>query len=237
MRQHQTGFTLVELLIALALTSIIMLLLFSGLRLGSRAWDSVDQVTEQVNELRVARQFIERTLRQTREITVNLEGQRHTVFAGDQTRLELVAPLSDQVGIPGLYVLRFELEATTGDHQRLVMTRWLLHPDVLNGSGDYPAWEPLLDRFGSAPSGDGLDQEIAAGAYGRTVLLPEVGTFELGYFGESPRVGQQLEPEWLETWDNQSLPQQVLLYLTTPQQDWPATQVTLPGAPPMMSFY
>ncbi|NEX17237.1 MAG: general secretion pathway protein GspJ, partial [Halochromatium sp.] len=35
------GFTLVELLIALSLIGIITLLLFSGLRLGSRSWEAV----------------------------------------------------------------------------------------------------------------------------------------------------------------------------------------------------
>jgi len=61
------GFTLVELLIALVLIAIISVLMFSGLRLGSRAWEGVETVSDRVSDLRVARNFIERTLRQAQQ--------------------------------------------------------------------------------------------------------------------------------------------------------------------------
>ena len=48
------GFTLIELIIALALIALITLLLFSGLRLGARAWDGVDALSERHAELRTA---------------------------------------------------------------------------------------------------------------------------------------------------------------------------------------
>ena len=59
-RRH--GFTLIELLIALAMISLITLLLFSGLRLGSRTWESIDAAAEQIGELRLAHGFLTRTL-------------------------------------------------------------------------------------------------------------------------------------------------------------------------------
>jgi len=56
------GFTLVELLIALSLIGLITLLLFSGLRLGTRAWEGVETTADRTAELRVARNFLERAL-------------------------------------------------------------------------------------------------------------------------------------------------------------------------------
>jgi len=219
------GFTLVELLIALVLLAIILFLLFSGLRLGSRAWEGVDTVSERVSDLRVARNFIERMLRQTRPVALMVDGAAMPVFAGEPNRIELVAPLSEHVGIPGLYVLRLGLE-DAGDGQRLVLERWLLHPEVLDGGDDWPEWEPMVEDSGIGDDSSPFDRDTAAGAYGRTVLLPRVDRFELAYFGTAEGAA---EPEWREEWlDQPRLPVRVRLDLTTPVQSWPAGLVSLP---------
>lgn len=221
------GFTLVELLIALVILTVITVLLFSGLRLGSRAWDGVETVSDRTSELRIARSFIERSLRQAREMTLRFEGQPVLVFAGESDRLEFVAPLSANLGIPGLYILRLMLEEGGDGVQRLVVTRWLVHPDVLNGETDAPAWEPLMASTGFGSDGDDFDQNLAAGAHGRTLLLPEVGRFSVSYFGLAQ--GEQY-PEWYDEWvDQRRLPYLVRLDLTSPDQSWPAAVIRLPG--------
>lgn len=221
------GFTLVELLIALVLVATMTVLLFSGLRLGSRAWEAVETVSERVSDLRVARNFIDRMLLQARDVAVVVDGVELPVFAGEPQRLELVAPLSEHVGIPGLYVLRLALE-DAGEHPRLVLTRWLLHPEVLEGGDDYPAWEPMIDSVGGPADAGPLDRDVAAGVYGRTVLLPAVERFELAYFGIAE--GEQ-QGDWFEDWlEQRRLPQQVRMELTTPEQSWPAAVRPLPGA-------
>jgi general secretion pathway protein J len=220
------GFTLVELLIALVLIAIITTLMFSGLRLGSRAWEGVETVSERVSDLRVARNFIERTLRQARPASVVYEGEQVPVFAGDTERVELVAPLSEHVGVPGLYILRLVLEPN-GEFERLVLVRWLLHPEVLAGDGEAPEWEPLLEAADIAADAGPFDRDLAAGAYGRTVLLPRVQDFELAYFGI---VEGETEPEWQEEWlAEPRLPLRVRMALTTPEQTWPAAEIELSG--------
>jgi len=224
-RHPVRGFTLVELLIALVLISVITVLMFSGLRLGSRAWEGVETVSDRVNDVRVARNFIERTLRQARPASVVFDGEQWPIFAGDTEGLELAAPLSEHVGIPGLYILRLVLEPA-GEHDRLVLVRWLLHPEVLAGGDDYPPWEPLLESGATLADAGPLDRDIAAGAYGRTVLLPQVETFELAYFGVPEG---ETEPEWLEEWAYQRrLPHKVRMALSTPRQDWPDAVLALP---------
>jgi len=221
------GFTLVELLIALVLVAIILVLLYSGLRLGSRAWEGVEAASDRVSDLRVARNFIETMLRQTRDASVLVDGVEVPVFAGDAQHLDLVAPLSEHVGVPGLYVLRLSLEEA-GKHPRLVLTRWLLHPEVLEGGDDHPAWEPLAEAADEAEDAGPLDRDVASGAYGRTVVLPAVDRFQLAYFGVGE--GEQ-DGEWFEDWLEQPrLPLRVRLDLTSPQQSWPAAVIALSGA-------
>lgn len=245
------GFTLVELLIALVLIAVITVLLFGALRLGTRTWEGVDRVTERVADMRSTLNLIESLLRQSREATATVEVVPVRVFAGKADALEWVAPLSEQVGTPGLYLLRLTLEGG-GEYPRLVLTRWLLHPDVLAGGEGFPAWEPLKEGEGAAAEVGDLDQDAASGVYGRTLLLPAVERFELSYFGTPSDLGTAAaadEPltlpqpaaglpggddqgtgEWVEEWLEQPMsPERVRIVLATPTQSWPAAEVVLPG--------
>jgi general secretion pathway protein J len=250
--RRSTGFTLIELIIALALVALITVLLFSGLRLGSRAWDGVDTVAERNAELRGARGFLHRALLQSRDLVLRVSGEDHQVFTGNATSLEFVAPLSEHVGIPGLYVLRLGLEGR-GDEVRLMLTRWLLHPDVLAGNAEAPEWQPLDPEAPKAIGAPDEEQDLAAGAFGQTVLLEGVGSFELAYFGiaedvglgatatedavtpsKTGRVGQdkeESEGQWYEEWVGQPHPPKLIrVRLTSRRQDWPDSVVALPQA-------
>ncbi|MBK1641828.1 general secretion pathway protein GspJ [Chromatium okenii] len=226
-RIPQRGFTLVELLIALALISLITLLLFSGLRLGSRAWEAVDAAAERTTAVRLAHGFLTRTLSQLRVTTVTLETTAVTVFAGDHDRLEFAAPLSEHVGSGGLYVLRLTLETHAGTPMLLV-TRWLLHPEILHGTDDVPAWEPLSADAAPDLAQLPIEMDAADGAFGRTPLLATVDTFQLSYYGIADG---ETEPAWRDDWLEQPhLPLLLRIRLTSPTQAWPELVIALPRA-------
>lgn len=219
------GFTLVELLIAMALIALITLLLFSGLSLGSRAWEGVEEVAERNAEQRIARTLLARLLPQARPIGVRLEDGEHFLFAGEPERVEFVAPLLQRVGVPGLYLLRLSL-AERSEGRALMLTWWLVHPEVLAGSAEFPAWEPLPEADTAAEAWAEPDpDDAAAGAYGTTLLLDEVEAFEIGYFGLLP--GEE-HGEWLEEWvDWPRLPQRVRIQVSTATRSWPELLVNL----------
>ncbi len=227
-RPTAKGFTLVELLIAFALIGLMALLLFSGLRLGMRAWEGVDALIAREAEQRITRNLIQRLLLQARPIRLTWEAKSVLLFSGDAEHLEFVAPLSDHVGIPGLYILRFGL----AEEQGLLLTRWLLHPDVLAGTDEIPAWEPF-EEGDSFPAFPEEDQDLAEGAFGMTRLVEKLTSFEIAYFGpaeqalnpkEDPAVGT-----WQETWlDRKEPPYAVRIHLETPGSAWPDLIVRLP---------
>lgn len=224
-RRRTRGFTLVELLIALGLIALILLLLFSGLRLGSRAWEGVEGLAERAGEERVARSFLTNTLLQVRAASVTFDGEQRPVFAGDTGHLEFAAPLAARVGIPGLYLLRLSLADVEG-RPALVLTRWLLHPDILVGTDSVPAWQPLASGGRYVDPGDFLDADAAAGAFGATVLLEDVKVFEIAYFGRRPEDG---ELDWSDDWsDEPMLPERVLIHIETSAGHWPELVFDLP---------
>jgi general secretion pathway protein J len=225
----------VELLIAFVLVALISILLFSGLRLGIRSWEGVETSAEYNAELRLARDFLVRVLSQSRPITLTLDAEPHLLFTGNGQNLEFVSPLSEQVGIPGLYILRLGLEAR-GERGALVLTRWLLNPDVLAGSNEIPAWQPLGGE--GAASGALEDQDVAAGAFGTSILLDNVEEFEIAYFGfpegEDPAVMVEAKGEWQATWLDRAMPPQALrIHLTTPQRVWPDLIIWLGASTPV----
>lgn len=232
--RHSGGFTLVELLIAFSLVALVSLLLFSGLRLGLRSWESVDGTAEQNAELRVARNFLERVLSQARAVTLSLDGEPVLVFSGDARNLEFAAPLSENVGTPGLNILRLGLEGREAG--RLVLTRWLLHPDVLAGTPEIPEWEPFDGRSPSSERG-AEDRDVADGAYGTVLLAETVAQFEIAYFGPlDDDLGGvpagEIEGEWQSEWlERRNPPQAVRIRLTTAQRDWPDMVVRLASQP------
>ncbi len=230
-RPKVQGFTLVELLIAFALISLIALLLFSGLRLGMRAWEGVDALIARDAEQRITRNLIQRLLLQARPIRLTWEAKSVLLFSGDAEHLEFVAPLSEHVGIPGLYLLHFGLAE---EGKGLLLTRWLLHPDVLAGTNEIPAWEPFEkgDQFQAFPE---EDQDLAAGAFGTTRLVENPMSFEIAYFGPAEQAlnpgaaDDPTEGEWQEEWlDRKKPPYAVRIHLETTGSPWPDLIVRLP---------
>jgi len=218
-----TGFTLVELIIALALIGLITLLLFSGIRLGTRAWDGVEAISEQNAEPRIARNFLSSALSQLRPVQVTFDAQKFLLFGGDAKNIEFVAPLSEHVGTPGLYVLRLSLAPS--DSSQLILTRRLFHPDVLDGFGDVPEWVPLEAESGPTDFGS-YDKDLAGGVVGRILLLEGVEELEIGYFGIGE--GEQ-DPQWNSQWlDEPRLPLAIRIHLTLRKQPWPDLLIRLP---------
>ncbi len=204
------------------------MLLFSGLRLGSRAWEAVEKTSDQIAGLRLADGFLRRTMGQMRAASVMIDGAKVQVFGGDAERLDFPAPLSERVGISGLYALHLGVESR-GTEAELVLTRWYLHPEVLAGGNDFPAWEPMTKDQTVAVADLPADLDAADGAFGRTLLLKDVSLFELAYYGQ---LEADTEPGWHDDWLEQTqLPTLIRIRLATSKQSWPDIILALPSQP------
>ena len=64
-RLAQSGFTLLELLIAITLMGLILVVLYSGLRLGLNSSESGGQRAEATDRLRLVHEFLRRQLAQS----------------------------------------------------------------------------------------------------------------------------------------------------------------------------
>lgn len=103
-----SGFTLIEVVVALAILSLLMAMMPGAFALGQRAWSTTQRIER--DDLRAAgRTFIEQRLTEALPVLVaDATGQRQFGFRGAPHHLMFVAPSSSGPTGGGLY--RFELE-------------------------------------------------------------------------------------------------------------------------------
>ncbi|MBA4501554.1 prepilin-type N-terminal cleavage/methylation domain-containing protein [Marinobacterium marinum] len=106
-RSAARGFTLIELLIALVLTGLIMMLLFGGLRLSTRSWDSSERYQQQVSEQALLQQRLRDWISQALSRRVRgPNGEVLSTFWGDRDELIFMAPGRDSGPSGALYWYR-----------------------------------------------------------------------------------------------------------------------------------
>lgn len=130
--RRQTGFTLLELVVAITLMGLVLVVLYSGLRLGLNGWDSGERRAEASNRLRSVQEFLRRQLAQSMTVyqtQANEKRKKIVVFAGEAAVVEFVAPMLVHLGQGGLYRVRVE----TADGQMRVRWRPYLPGDPTAG--------------------------------------------------------------------------------------------------------
>lgn len=142
--RHAHGFSLLEVLSALALLSLLLLGVFYGIRTATRSVNTGSVALERNDQARSLQQFLRRDLLQARALPWKLDAQgQGVVFEGEPRRMRFVAPL------PGY------LDRTGPQLQTLAL--------VDAGSGQ---WRLELDSAPLSPGGAGVGAgaEVLAGA-------------------------------------------------------------------------
>ncbi|MBB3227902.1 general secretion pathway protein J [Luteibacter sp. Sphag1AF] len=124
------GFSLMEVLAALALLSIVLLGVYSGIRTASRIVRSGDMAIERIDAIRSTQQFLRTELAQTLSVGFerNDDGDP-IVFKGDAKTVTFVAPLPGYLGKLGPQLQTVRLVDNDGHGLRLEASFALLPPD------------------------------------------------------------------------------------------------------------
>ncbi len=147
---RSAGFTLVELLLALTLMSMLLALAYGGLRAATRATDRGQTILEDSSRIRMAHQFVHRQLNQIVPLAfaVDEQADERTVFIGEADRIRFVAPMPGYLGFGGPQVQ--ELAIIRGeDSLQLVLSHALLQGFEEDRLYDLPPI-PLLSDIDSA---------------------------------------------------------------------------------------
>lgn len=199
MKRRQCGFTLLEMMVAVMVLSVLAVLVYGMLRIGMRAWESGVERVGESDLTRIGWQFVHGSLAAARSPPSRIPEDPGVHFIGSGEALEFVSELPAWLAPGGLYALQLgPLDAQSGQPGRLEL---LARPYV-----GYPD--------------SGLDPEELPSA----VLAEGVERLTFGYFGVPLQGG---EPAWLDEWSGRDgLP--ILVRMEVSYADgsaWPALVV------------
>jgi len=195
------GFTLLEVMIALTLLSMIMLATITAMRTLGNTKSTMEQVIDRVDEIRVVSEFLRKTIGAAMPVlrvgsspeAFSGSGNYGTYFFGDATHLMWVSPLVAGADMGGAFIMQLALV-----EDRLEL-KW--HPyesDVLAVN-----WNELEPR----------------------VLLLSVNEFKVGYRAVYD------DGDWLDLWTgSQRNPVAVRISIRSGEKYWPELVIRLSGA-------
>jgi general secretion pathway protein J len=171
-RRGQSGFTLIEVVVAMVLLGMMMTLLYSGITFALRAWDAGGANGERVADRRIGENFLRREIAEMFPMRWKDPTALRYAFDGSSGALRFVSSRPAGVSQGGLALVGIDVEAEPGSGTRaVVMRRVSVDPDT----GD----------FGSLADAE------------PTVLLPGVESISISYFGSE---NDFAEPKWVDDW-------------------------------------
>jgi general secretion pathway protein J len=209
-RFRGSGFTLVEVVISLALLALLILGAHTAIRTSTQAVASGERLIERTNKLRVTQELLRRQLSQALAMPIEQRrGTNESIFlSGGRDELTWVSAMPGYLGRGGPYVQRISLERGPGGPSLV------FRHAMLNG------WDP----------DDGFDERGAP----PVTLLEGIRDLRIEYraLDDAGRLGS-----WQDRWDKPfQLPLLVRIRIEfdrESQQQWPELVIPLlvdPGA-------
>jgi len=202
------GFTLIELMVALALFAILSSILYGSLRLAGRSADAGEEKAQASSGMRLASDYLREQLTAQHPQRMRKMLEFPILFGGSAEELRFAATLPGRVGVGGMWYYKLTLAKPPGKEQTaLVLDRVM--PD-LDG--------PSMADFSKAE---------------RSVLADDVKSLKISYFGRDRGVALDQAPTWRNTWeDTQLLPVLIQIDVVPRQGDpWPPIVVAPRSAP------
>lgn len=189
-RRSGRGFTLVELLLAITLLSILLALAYGGFRASTRATDRGQDILEESSRLRLAHQFVHRQLNQILPISFSDPETEDLpiVFEGSTNSIRYVGPMPGYLGFGGPQVQ--ELSIVPSEEGRALVLRHALLQGFRESDLDDRAPILLIDHIENAEFAfQGRDEQGLAAAWQNTweetTILPLAVSLDIDFSEEA----------------------------------------------------
>jgi general secretion pathway protein J len=207
-RPKPRGFTLVELMVALALFAILSGILFGSLRLAGRSADAGEEKAQASSGMRLASDYLREQLTSQHPQRMRKMLEFPILFGGTAEELRYAATLPGRVGVGGMWYYKLLLSKVPGKEQTALVLERVM---------------PDLDAL-SMPSFNDAE---------RSVLADDIKSLKIAYLGRDRGASQDQAPTWRNTWeDTQLLPILVQIEVIPRHgEPWPPIVVAPRAAP------
>jgi len=173
MTRAQSGFTLIELVVAMVLLGTMMVLLYGGLSFGLRGWDAADVNGRRTADQRIASNFLRREVAETFPMRFKDPMVLKLAFEGKKDTLRFTSARPAGISALGLSLVGLAVETDNEKRTRNLVMRRAPPDDAAKDFGP-------LDR-GEA-----------------TVLFERVDSVTFGYFGAE---NDFADAAWVDNWE------------------------------------
>lgn len=139
----QSGFTLMEMLVATTMLGMLLAMLYSGLRLGIKSAEAGEERIRQVSRIRVTQEFLRSQFSRILPVSWKQDGNIGVVFEGESDRIQFVAPMPGYVGEGGPH-LQLIVLVSGEDGMELIFDHRIAHPELEGDVEADPDREPIL---------------------------------------------------------------------------------------------
>lgn len=197
-KRRQAGFTLLELLVALTLLSLVFAALFGELRFATRAWDAADAKLDRNGELLSVHSFLRQRFQQVHVAQATQQPDNATspvAFTGNSRSMEFLGTMPANIADGGFYEISLSSEIGR------------------DGTNLFITWRPF-DVDGTVTVADSRDNS--------RILLRNIGEVRFDYFGKT---ADALAPQWWDSWPSRdsapSLIRMQVLFGDGDPRSWP----------------
>ena len=161
--KRQYGFTLLEILIGTSLLGVMMVLLFSSIRMGARVWDAGETRASEVDQILIVQNFLRDQLVRARPVFDDYSDEENEfAFSGTRSSLRFVSMLPNSAGRGGMHLYELLVDEKKGE-KTLILKLKPFYP-VLDGEEARIEDVRLLNHVqGIELSYFGVDPEFASG--------------------------------------------------------------------------
>lgn len=171
-RRGQSGFTLIEVVLALAMLGAMLLLIYSGLQFGLRGWDAADVNGRRTADRRMAENFLRRELTELFPMRWKDPLTLRVAFEGTTDGMRFVSARPAGISVTGLSLVGIATEQDSARRTRSLVMRRASPGDEQKDFGPLAAGEP-------------------------TILFENVDSVSFAYFGSE---NDFTDPEWVDNW-------------------------------------
>jgi general secretion pathway protein J len=169
---RQRGFTLIELVVAMALLGTMMLMLYGGLSYALRGWDAGEANGRRVADRRIGENFLRRELSELFPMRWKDPMVVKVAFLGERNRMRFVSTRAPGITQAGIALVGLEVEQGANPRERDLVMRRAMPDDEAKDFGPLERAE-------------------------RNVLFAGVDSVSFSYFGAE---NDFTEPKWNDEW-------------------------------------